>query len=318
MKKTKITPTVHVVGTLFDLLVGKETRVKYEDPRNPIVIVQINGYCFPNALVDLGATINILTITNCEMLGITTFEPTTTLLELADCRVIKLEGTLQDLMVSVDTWECPADFLFINPRSWLDGHPLILGRPWLATTDAYISCRTCSMTITRGNDVKNVALYSPAQPRLPIVKTTKQPVTYLTENIRSPLIVAYSLEFKSQTEDDVINTFINHPAMVSSLRCHMIKTVLDNEIEEYSLRDINDQLIPTTTIYNNKPMEIEPGKILNINSNLSDDYQQKLIQALRKYKGDFSWDYPDMKGIDPQLCMHHIYTKKDTRPIRQP
>ena len=25
-----------------------------------------------------------------------------------------------------------------------------------------------------------------------------------------------------------------------------------------------------------------------------------------------------MKGIDPQLCTHHIYTDKDARPIRQP
>ena len=98
----------------------------------------------------------------------------------------------------------------------------------------------------------------------------------------------------------------------------MIEGVLDNEIEEDSQRDINDQPIPTTTVYNSKTIEIEPGKILNINNNLNDDQQHKLIQVLRKYKGAFAWDYPNMKGIDPQLCMHHIYTKKDERPIQQP
>ena len=25
-----------------------------------------------------------------------------------------------------------------------------------------------------------------------------------------------------------------------------------------------------------------------------------------------------MKGIDPQLCRHHIFTEKDEIPIRQP
>ena len=25
-----------------------------------------------------------------------------------------------------------------------------------------------------------------------------------------------------------------------------------------------------------------------------------------------------MKGIDPQLCTHHIYIEEDARPIRQP
>ena len=97
----------------------------------------------------------------------------------------------------------------------------------------------------------------------------------------------------------------------------MIEAVLDNEIEEDPLKDINDQTIPTTTVSNSKPIEIEQGKILNINSNMSNDQQQKLIQVLRKYKRDFAWDYPDMKGIDPQLCMHHIYTEKYARPIRQ-
>lgn len=81
------------------------------------------------------------------------------------------------------------------------------------------------------------------------------------------------IEFKNQTGDDVINTFINHPTRVSNLSCHMIEAVLDNEIEEYSLRDINDQPIPTTIVYNSKPIEIEPRKILNINSNMSDDQQ---------------------------------------------
>eukprot|EP00253_Pinus_taeda_P005544 PITA_05544 len=45
---------------------------------------------------------------------------------------------------------------------------------------------------------------------------------------------------------------------------------------------------------------------------------KKLIQLLKRYKEAFAWDYPDMKGIDPQLCTHHIYIEKDARPIHQP
>lgn len=77
-------PKVQVVGTLFDSLSRKETPVKYEDPRNPIVTIQINGQTFSNALVDLGAAINILTTTTYQKLGITSVELTSTLLELAD------------------------------------------------------------------------------------------------------------------------------------------------------------------------------------------------------------------------------------------
>jgi hypothetical protein len=126
-RKTKNPSTVHVVGTLSDLILGKQEPVKYTDPGNPVVTVQIQGCFFPNTLVDLGATINILTIETCNVLGITSFEPTSIMLELADRSVVKPVGTLQDIAISVDSWEYPADFLVINPRSRLDGHPLILG-----------------------------------------------------------------------------------------------------------------------------------------------------------------------------------------------
>jgi len=96
----------------------------------------------------------------------------------------------------------------------------------------------------------------------------------------------------------------------------MIEEEFDSEVEEDPLKDINDQSVPTTSVYNSKTIEIEPRKTLNINKNLTTDQEQKLVQLLRKYKEVFAWDYPDMKWIDPQLCMHCIYTKKDTRPIR--
>jgi len=57
-------------------------------------------------------------------------------------------------------------------------HPLILGRPFLETIDAYIGCREGSMTITKEDVVKNILLYPLAKPCLPIVKVNKQPPTY--------------------------------------------------------------------------------------------------------------------------------------------
>ena len=117
--KRRITtnPTIQVVGTLSDLLSGREVSVKYEDPGNPIVTVQINGQTFSNALIDLGAAINILTTTTCQKLGITSVEPTSTLLELAYCSMVRPKGTLDDVMVSFNSWEYLADFLIINPQN---------------------------------------------------------------------------------------------------------------------------------------------------------------------------------------------------------
>lgn len=83
-RKVKTSPTIHVLGTLSDLFLGEEITIKYEDPGNPIVTIQIYGCSFPNIVVDLEATINILTTETCQSLSITALEPTTTLLELVD------------------------------------------------------------------------------------------------------------------------------------------------------------------------------------------------------------------------------------------
>ena len=94
VRKAKIVPIVHVVEALSDLLLGKETPVKYEDPGNPIVTMKISGHSFPNTLVESGAAISILTIGTCEKLGISALEPMATLLELADRSFFRLEGIL--------------------------------------------------------------------------------------------------------------------------------------------------------------------------------------------------------------------------------
>ena len=176
------------------------------------------------------------------------------------------------------------------------------------------------MTITRGPDIKNLILYPPAQPSITphISLTNLRPASYITDNIRPPLTVQEALDFKDQTEDDAINKFINQTESTSYTQCFMIKAAFDNELEEDPLKDDHDPNIPVTSVANSKVIQIEPGKTLNINANLTPEQETKLIQLLRKYQEAFYWDYPDMKGIDPQLCTHRIYIEKDARPVRQP
>ena len=65
-------------------------------------------------------------------------------------------------------------------------------------------------------------------------------------------------------------------------------------------------------------VEINPGKSLYINASLEIDRQPKLIQMIQGKSDAFAWDYSNMKGIQPDTCMHHIYTKDQIRPVRQP
>jgi len=49
----------------------------------------------------------------------------------------------------------------------------------------------------------------------------------------------------------------------------MIETTFDNELEEDPVKDTHNQTIPTTSVSNSKIVEIDPGKTLNINANLT-------------------------------------------------
>ena len=61
-RKPRDPPTVHVLGKLSELIMGKIPLAKYDDPGNPIVTVQIEYTQILNILVDLGVAINIMTI----------------------------------------------------------------------------------------------------------------------------------------------------------------------------------------------------------------------------------------------------------------
>ena len=62
-------------------------------------------------------------------------------------------------MVNIESWEYPIDFLVLQPRTKFNGYHLILGRPWLATKDDYISCQAGNMNVKNGSLSKQLVLY---------------------------------------------------------------------------------------------------------------------------------------------------------------
>ena len=110
--------------------------------------MHINGTIVPHTLIDLGVAINVMTKETMLKLNLKgALRRTTIVLQLAGRSTVALEGIVEDVMVSIDSWEYPADFLVLHPKANISGYPLILGRPWLATVDAYISCTAGNMTI---------------------------------------------------------------------------------------------------------------------------------------------------------------------------
>jgi hypothetical protein len=71
-------------------------------------------------------------------------------LELVDKTKVIPEGILDDIIVILASWEYLVEFRVIHSKDPTKGHPIILGRPWLATSNAFIGCREGEMTISNG------------------------------------------------------------------------------------------------------------------------------------------------------------------------
>jgi hypothetical protein len=217
IKKPRMKPRdpliVHVVGELSELMLGKTPPIKYGDPGNPTITFKIGQTFIPDVLVDLGVIINIMPIEMTQLLQlIIRFRPTPTVLELADRSTIKPEGVIDDLVISVDSWEYPVDFVVLQPKTHLGGHPLIIGIPWLATTDSFIGCRSGSMTISDGYDTKKLTLYPHGTLSVELENSLWMDLE--DESALPVLTIGKSLSFKDETEDEIINSFICDPSVV--------------------------------------------------------------------------------------------------------
>ena len=128
-----------------------KTLVKYKDPGCPTFLVNIGGTCVEKVLQDLGASVNLLPYLVYKQLGLGELSIT---LSLADRSMKIPKGTMEDVLIQVDKFYYPIDFVVLDTESVAVGAnyvPIILGRLFLATFNAIINCRNGVMQLTFGN-----------------------------------------------------------------------------------------------------------------------------------------------------------------------
>ncbi|KAK8715478.1 hypothetical protein V6N13_042812 [Hibiscus sabdariffa] len=105
---------------------------KKTDPGSFTIPCSIGNNYSMKALYDLGASINLMPKSVFQKLGIGESKPTTVMLQLEDRSYVQLEGKIEDILVRVDKFIFPADFLILDYEA-NEHAPIILGRPFLAT-----------------------------------------------------------------------------------------------------------------------------------------------------------------------------------------
>jgi hypothetical protein len=127
--------------------------LKYKDPGCPIISCFIGEHKIERALLDLGASVNLLPYSVFQSLNLGELKLTSVTLLLVDRSVKVPRGIVEEVLVQVDKFIYPVDFIILDtqPVEACNSIPVILGRPFLATSNALINCRNGLMELSFGN-----------------------------------------------------------------------------------------------------------------------------------------------------------------------
>ena len=100
---------------------------KYSDLGSLVVTCAIQGIQVQNVLIDLGASINVMTKEVMCKLNIIGLRQTPIILQLTDSSTIVPNGMLEDVIVTLHSWDYLVDFVVLSPKTSTGGYPIILG-----------------------------------------------------------------------------------------------------------------------------------------------------------------------------------------------
>lgn len=252
-----------------------------------------NSYC-GKTLCDLGASINLMPMSVFRQLGVGEVRPTTVTLQLADRSLAHLDGKIEDVLVRVDKFIFPADFIVLDYEADREV-PIILGRPFLATGRTLIDVQKGELTMRVQDE----------QVTFNVFKTMKFP-DYVEECLYVSVVDSLAQEgleckcfddplerillFDSQEEEDEDDHIAWLEANSQGLQIR----------RNFESLDLSSRVFKAPNPSVGEPPELEPKTLPShlryayrgesstlpviISAELSNDQESKLLDVLRKFK----------------------------------
>jgi len=136
------------------VILQNNNALKYKDPGWHIISCFFGEHKIERALLDLRASVNLLPYSVYQSLNLGELKPTSITLLLADRSVKVSRGIIEDVLVQVDKFIYPVDFIVLDTQlvEACNSIPMILGCPFLTTSNTLINCRNGLMKLSFGNN----------------------------------------------------------------------------------------------------------------------------------------------------------------------
>ncbi|XP_073120183.1 uncharacterized protein [Henckelia pumila] len=311
-------------------LVQNKIPPKLKDPGSFSIPCMIGDVVFHKALCDLGASISLMPFSVFRKLGMGEPKPTRVSLQLADRSIKYPRGIIENVLVKVDKFIFPVDFVVLDMEEDLD-MPLILGRPFLATGKALIDVQKGKLLLRVGEEEITFDVFNALKHTLHNNDCFKIDVldslvhNFVQDELKDPLEVAL---INDGCEDDfdeerknIIAYFTANPPLKKQVR-FILKELGDRQ--DLVLQQPSIDAPPTLEL---KPLPshlkyVYLGDDNNlpviISSCLTGVMEEKLVHILKEHKRAFAWKVADIKGINPSICMHKILMEDKYSSVVEP
>ncbi|KAH9750378.1 hypothetical protein KPL71_013853 [Citrus sinensis] len=268
-----------------------------------------------------------------KQLGLGELKSTPIILQLADRSMKIPRGIIEDVLIQIDKFYYPVDFIVIDTQHVQDPKkhtPVILGRPFLATADALINCRNGNMQLSFGNMTMELNIFN-------VTKQPQEEDEFVEANMIEELVED---SFISNYTDDPLEACLTHSDLSfnNDSAIAKVSALLDAPlITDTTKWKTKSELLPHSEKKIGPSAEAPPKLELKalpdtleyaflgesdtlpviISSSLDLEQKGKLLGILKEHKEAIGWTIADIKGINPVDCMHRIHLEENAKPIRE-
>ena len=132
-------------------ILQKKLSLKLQDPSSFVIPFSIGTRVSGKALCDLGANINLMSLSMFKRLKLGEPKSTTISLQMADKSYHHPWGIIENVLIKVGKFILPADFVIFDMEEY-DTVPIILGRPFLGTGKVSINVQEGELKLRAQGD----------------------------------------------------------------------------------------------------------------------------------------------------------------------
>ena len=301
---------------------------KCSDPGMFTIPISINGSKFGKAMLDLGASINVIPASLCETLRLGPLQSSNISIQLADRSCVRPLGVVEDVLINVGELTFPADFYVLTMDHDNNAVPILLGRPFLKTVGAKINVATGALTFEFDGSVIHYNIYE-------AMKHPSQDPSVFAIDVLEPIVQDV---FDEDSLKDMQSLFVDSSLdftlppdmqeMINGIETHYRAPYELSNKNVIPLTLPSEKLLPSIVqapVVELKPLpdhlkyaflgEKETLPVI-ISSKLNESQEEKLVAVLKKYKSAIGWTIADIKGISPSTCTHRILLEGEEKPCR--